>query len=97
MLWALMIIAMVVSAAVYLGCFFLKVKNFPLTLALQFFASLGATYGLSYTFAGSFGQYGMDSILLTCVGVSFAITVLFMLMRRYLGSWYDNSPGAGVK
>jgi len=97
MLWALMIVAMFVSIMVGLACFFLKVKNFPLVLTLQFFASFGATYGLAYAFAGSLNQAGMDSVLQTCAGISLFIVILNMIFRHYLGSWYDRRPGPGMK
>jgi hypothetical protein len=98
MLWAFMIIAMIVSVLVELACFFIfKMKNFAAVLTLQFFASLGATYALAYRFAGSLQQAGMDNILLTCAGVSFAIVILFAILRHYFGSWYTRKPGAGMK
>lgn len=98
MLWAFMIVAMVVSVLVELACFFIfKIKNFAVVLTLQFFASLGATYALAYRFAGSLQQAGMENILLTCAGVSFAIVILFAVLRHYFGSWYTRKPGPGIK
>lgn len=95
MLWALMIIAMLVAIMVEVACFFLKIKNFPLILTLQFFASFGASYGLAYAFAGS--HYGMESILQTCAGVSLVIVAINAVIRYYFGSWYDRRPGPGMK
>jgi peptidoglycan biosynthesis protein MviN/MurJ (putative lipid II flippase) len=98
MLWAFMIIAMIVSVLVELACFFIfKIKNFALVLTLQFLASLGTTYALAYRFAGSLEQEGMNNILLTCAAVSFAIVVLFAVIRHYLGSWHTRKPGPGMK
>lgn len=98
MLWAFIIIAMIVSVLVELACFFIfKIKNFALVLTLQFFASLAATYSLAYHFAGSLEQKGLENILLTCAGVSFAIVILFAVIRHYFGSWHTRKPGPGMK
>lgn len=97
MLWALMIVAMFVSIMVELACFFLKIKNFPLVLTMQFFASFGATYGLAYALAGSLNRPGMASILQTCAGLSLFIVILNIALRWFLGSWYDRRPGPGMK
>jgi hypothetical protein len=98
MLWAFMIIAMIVSVLVELACFFIfKIKSFALVLTLQFFASLGATFALAYRFAGNLEQTGMVNILLTCAAVSFAIVILFAVIRYYFGSWHTRKPGPGMK